>query len=55
MTANFLFTYSPPERAESGAQHFATIRSNLSTLHKQGRAIFHSLVLTFQAARRCLA
>jgi transposase len=37
-------------RAESGAAHFATIRSYLSTLHKQGLAIFHSLVLTFQGS-----
>jgi transposase len=37
-------------RAQSGAEHFATIRSHLSTLHKQGLTIFHSLVLAFQGS-----
>jgi transposase len=35
-------------RSERGVDHFATIRSYLSTLRKQSADIFKSLVLTFQ-------
>jgi len=37
-------------RAESGAKHFATIRSYLSTLRKQSADTYQSLVLTFQGS-----
>ncbi|MEA3277478.1 MAG: DUF6444 domain-containing protein [Pseudomonadota bacterium] len=37
-------------RAEAGAEHFAIIRSYLSTLRKQSADIFKSLVLTFQGS-----
>jgi transposase len=35
-------------RTDTGIERFATIRSYLSTLHKQGADIFQALVLTFQ-------
>ena len=35
-------------RTDAGIERFATIRSYLSTLHKQGADIFQALVLTFQ-------
>jgi transposase len=37
-------------RADTGAEHFATIRSYLSTLRKQSADLFQALVLTFQGA-----
>lgn len=37
-------------RTEAGIERFATIRSYLSTLHKQGADIFQALVLTFQGS-----
>jgi transposase len=37
-------------RATGGAEQFATIRSYLSTLHKQGSDLFQALVLTFQGS-----
>ncbi len=35
-------------RTVAGAESFATIRSYLATLRKQGRNLFHALTLTFQ-------
>ena len=35
---------------DAGIERFATIRSCLSTLHKQGADIFQALVLTFQGS-----
>ena len=37
-------------RTDTGIELFATIRSYLSTLHKQGADIFQALVLTFQGS-----
>lgn len=37
-------------RTHAGIERFATIRSYLSTLHKQGADIFQALVLTFQGS-----
>jgi len=37
-------------RTDTGIARFATIRSYLSTLHKQGADIFQALVLTFQGS-----
>ena len=37
-------------RTDAGIERFATIRSYLSTLHKQGADIFQALVLTFQGS-----
>jgi transposase len=37
-------------RTDTGIARFATIRSYLSTLHKQGADIFDALVLTFQGS-----
>jgi len=37
-------------RTDTGIERFATIRSYLSTLHKQGADIFEALVLTFQGS-----
>ena len=37
-------------RTEAGIERFATIRSYLSTLHKQGADIFQALLLTFQGS-----
>lgn len=37
-------------RTEPGIERFATIRSYLSTLHKQGADLFQALVLTFQGS-----
>jgi transposase len=37
-------------RSDAGIANFATIRSYLSTLHKQSADIFQSLVLTFQGS-----
>ncbi len=37
-------------RTHAGIEHFATVRSYLSTLHKQGVDIFPALVLTFQGS-----
>jgi transposase len=37
-------------RSDAGAEHFATIRSYLSTLRKQSADLFRALVLTFQGA-----
>ena len=35
-------------RTTAGLDTFCTIRSYLSTLHKQGANLFHALILTFQ-------
>ena len=37
-------------RTDAGIERFATIRSYLSTLHKQGADVFRALVLTFQGS-----
>jgi transposase len=37
---------------DTGLERFGTIRSHLSTLHKQGADIFQALVLTFQGSPR---
>ncbi|TVQ91135.1 MAG: IS66 family transposase [Chromatiaceae bacterium] len=37
-------------RTDAGLERFATIRSYLSTLHKQGADVFQALVLTFQGS-----
>jgi transposase len=37
-------------RTDAGIERFATIRSYLSTLHKQGADLFRALVLTFQGS-----
>jgi hypothetical protein len=37
-------------RTDAGIEQFATIRSYLSTLRKQGADIFEALVLTFQGS-----
>ena len=37
-------------RAASGSEQFATIRPSLSTLRKQRKGIFQSLLLTFQGS-----
>jgi transposase len=37
-------------RTDTGIERFATIRSYLSTLHKQGVDVFQALVLTFQGS-----
>jgi len=37
-------------RTDTGIERFATIRSYLSTLHKQGADVFQALVLTFQGS-----
>jgi transposase len=37
-------------RAASGSEQFATIRSYLSTLRKQRKGLFQSLLLTFQGS-----
>jgi transposase len=35
-------------RSEAGAHAFATVRSYLSTLHKQSADVYQALILTFQ-------